>query len=111
MPRQSEVSEESTRLARRRQHRPGTVADYLEFAEDPELHHASSAATFRYRIPATDYAVTTLPRQLSTPVPTQAQTEGADVRSPRATRPLPQRGASNHGHFLRQSERAVRPLH
>src|SRR5262245_62341570 len=45
---QSEVSQQGTCLARRRQCHRNAIADHLEFAEDPELQHvAASAAIFQ----------------------------------------------------------------
>src|SRR4029077_5820867 len=58
-----------------------------------------------------DYAVTTLPPQLSTLAPTPAHTVGADCRTAEGHPAPPHKGASEHGHFLRRAERAVRPLH
>src|SRR5436190_7955242 len=109
---QSEVSQQGPRFPRPRQRHRGAIADHLEFAEDPELQHvAASAAIFLIADLRGDYAVTTLLRQLSTLVPTRAQTEGADPPSGEAVRPHPRKGAWNHAHSLRHSERAVRPLH
>src|SRR5262249_4985089 len=73
--------EQSTRLARARQCHLSTLADHLQFAENPDLQHvASLPRPAGPRIITADYAVTTLSRQLSTLTPTPAHTVRADYR-------------------------------
>jgi hypothetical protein len=70
--------EESTRTSSRVKKSSCGVADHIEFTEDPELPargvlHGDLSAS---KISSADYAVTTLPRQISTPVPTLPQMDG-----------------------------------